>query len=103
MMLLSEESRRMMELAEMYKQVQPEMAAMFADAKPEYTLVLNQNNSLVKKLGRIKNDASKTELTELICRQLYDLALMSQKSLEPAEMSAFIARSNTIMEKMLED
>ncbi|MBR5468219.1 MAG: molecular chaperone HtpG [Firmicutes bacterium] len=103
MMLLSEESRRMMELAEMYKQVQPEMAAMFADAKPEYTLILNQNNSLVKKLGKIKNDASKTELTELICRQLYDLALMSQKSLEPSEMSAFIARSNTIMEKMLED
>ena len=103
MMLLSEESRRMMELAEMYKQVQPEMAAMFADAKPEYTLILNQNNSLVKKLGKIKNDASKTDLTELICRQLYDLALMSQKTLEPAEMSAFIDRSNKIMEKMLED
>jgi len=103
MMLLSEESRRMMELAEMYKQVQPEMASMFADAKPEYTLVLNQNNSLVKKLGQIKNDVSKTDLTQLICRQLYDLALMSQKTLEPTEMSAFIERSNLIMEKMLEN
>ena len=102
MMLLSEQSRRMMEMAETYRQIQPEMLSMLGDIKPEYTLVLNSSNSLVKKLAEIKDDPSKAELSKLICHQLYDLALMSQKTLEPAQMSAFIERSNEIMEKMLE-
>jgi len=100
-MLLSEQSRRMLDMMEMYKN-QPELLKMFGDVKPEYTLVLNANNSLVKKLCAIKGDAAQTELTGLICNQLYDLALMAQKTLEPEKMSAFIARSNTLMEKLLE-
>ncbi len=99
-LLLSEESRRMLDMAETYKS-QPELLKMFGSIAPEYTLVLNKNNSLVKKLIELKNLAEDKEMTDLICAQLYDLALLGQKSLEPLEMSKFIERSNIIMEKML--
>ncbi|MEA5083112.1 MAG: molecular chaperone HtpG [Lachnospiraceae bacterium] len=101
MMLLSEHSRRMIDMMENYKG-QPELLKMFGDIKPEYTLVLNRNNNLVKKLIELKNSADNKDYTDLICAQLYDLALIGQKELEPAQMSKFIERSNIIMEKMLE-
>lgn len=101
MMLLNEQSRRMLDMMEMYKN-QPELLKMFGDVKPEYTLILNRKNSLVKKLIDLKDKAEDKESTDLICEQLFDLALMTQKTLEPDEMSKFIERSNKIMEKMLE-
>ena len=100
-MLISEHSRRMLEMMEMYKN-QPELLKMFGDVKPEYTLVLNTNNPLVKKLIEIKAQPENKEYADLVCAQLYDLAMMSQKTLTPEEMSKFIDRSNRIMEKMLE-
>lgn len=101
MMLISERSRRMLEMMEAYKN-QPELLKMFGDVKPEYTLVLNTNNSLVKKLEELKNEPEKKEFTDLVCFQLYDLAMMSQKTLSPEETAKFISRSNLIMEKLLE-
>ncbi|HCT65695.1 MAG TPA: molecular chaperone HtpG [Lachnospiraceae bacterium] len=101
MMLLSEHSRRMLDMMQNYKS-QPELLKMFGDIKPEYTLVLNRNNSLVKKLIELKNSNENKDYTDLICAQLYDLALIGQKDLEPAQLSKFIERSNIIMEKMLE-
>ncbi len=101
MMLISERSRRMLEMMEAYKN-QPELLKMFGDVKPEYTLVLNTNNSLVKKLEKLKNEPEKKEFTDLVCFQLYDLAMMGQKTLSPEETAKFISRSNLIMEKLLE-
>ena len=101
MMLISERSRRMLEMMEAYKN-QPELLKMFGDVKPEYTLVLNTNNSLVKKLEELKNEPEKKEFTDIVCFQLYDLAMMSQKTLSPEETAKFISRSNLIMEKLLE-
>ena len=34
---------------------------------------------------------------EMICEQLYDLALLQHAPLEPEAMSKFVARSNDIM------
>ena len=101
MMLISERSRRMLDMMETYKG-QPELLKMFGDVKPEYTLVLNTNNSLVKKLMEIKAVPEKKEYSDLVCQQIYDLAMMSQKALSPEETAKFIERSNKIMEKMLE-
>ena len=33
----------------------------------------------------------------MICQQLYDLAMLAHKPLNPDEMTKFIARSNEIM------
>ena len=100
-MLLSEHSRRLLALKEQYPN-QPEILKLFGDAKPEYTLVLNESNPLVQKLMAFLDQGGDTEKTKLVCEQLYDLALLGQKQLDSEEMGKFIARSNQMMEWMLE-
>ena len=89
MMTLSEESRRMQEMMKMYGM--PGMdAGMFGS---DVTLVLNANHPLVQYVLNHKDG----EHTTLFCKQLYDLALLGNKPLNPEEMTAFINRSNEIM------
>ena len=86
---LSEESRRMQDMMRMYN-----MSGMDASAfGGGETLVLNANHKLVEYI--ITNE--KSEHTPMICEQLYDLALLSHKPLEPEAMTKFIQRSNEIM------
>jgi len=101
MMLLSEESRRMMEMMEAYANNE-EFKAMFAQMKPEETLVLNKNNKLVKVLLSMIGKEDRKDDAELLCHQMYDLALMSHRPLNSDEMTAFIDRSNLILEKLAE-
>jgi len=37
------------------------------------------------------------ENVSIICKQLYDLAMLAHKPLNPDEMTAFVERSNEIM------
>lgn len=99
MILLSEESRRMMEMMEAYANNE-EFKAMFANMKPDETLVLNKNNKLVKALLSMAGKEEKKEDAPLLCHQLYDLALMSHRPLTSEEMTAFIDRSNLLLEKL---
>lgn len=68
---------------------------MFQD---EETLILNSNSSLIKDISKLSQDESRKELTEMICRQIYDLALLSNKQPDAETMTAFIERSNKILE-----
>ena len=88
MMTLSEESRRMQDMMKMYGMD----ANMFGDTQT--TLVLNANHPLVKYVAEHKED---TENVPVICEQLYDLAMMAHKQLNPDEMTRFIERSNKIL------
>lgn len=99
MILLSEESRRMMEMMEAYANNE-EFKTMFANMKPDETLVLNKNNKLVKALLSMAGKEEKKEDATLLCHQLYDLALMSHRPLTSEEMTAFIDRSNLLLEKL---
>lgn len=99
MILLSEESRRMMEMMEAYANNE-EFKAMFANMKSDETLVLNKNNKLVKALLSMAGKEEKKEDATLLCHQLYDLALMSHRPLTSEEMTAFIDRSNLLLEKL---
>jgi molecular chaperone HtpG len=90
MVTLSEESRRMQDMMKMYGMSSMD-PSMFGS---NVTLVLNANNSLVKYVLEHKED----ENTDMICQQLYDLALISHKQLSPDEMTKFIERSNKIMQ-----
>ena len=90
---LSEESRRMQDMMKMYGM--PGMDPnMFGGAQE--SLTLNANNSLVQYLFE-HGDADNAKI---ICEQLYDLAMLSHKPLEPEAMTKFIARSNKIMEML---
>ncbi len=91
--LLSEETRRMKEMYRSYSQQFAGMADMFRD---EFTLVVNSENELVKKLGALDSDTRK-----LVVDHVYDLARISHKPLTAEEMSEFIKRSNEILKKMI--
>ena len=93
MLTVSEESRRMQEMMKAYGMSGAGFdPAMFGAGTLE-TLVLNANNSLVQYVVEHKEG----ENTELICKQLYDLALLSNHPLSAEAMTAFIARSNQIL------
>lgn len=92
-MLLSEESRRM---KEMYRSYGQQFAGMMDMFKEEYTLVINANNGLIKKLSSLDEESKK-----LVCAHIYDLAMLCNKPLSPEEMTSFVRRSNKIMEMAL--
>ncbi len=92
MILLSEQSRRMQEMSKMFGGA--DMSYMFPK---EETLVLNSNNSLVQFILEAKNDETRKDDVKMICQQVYDLAMMGHKQLEPEAMTRFIERSSQIM------
>ncbi len=89
MAILSEQERRMAEMMKMYGMggMDPSMFGSQA------TLVLNANHPLVKFLTEHKRSKN----VPIICKQLYDLAMLAHKPLSPEEMTAFVQRSNEIM------
>lgn len=91
MITVSEETRRMQDMMKMYgmSNMDPSMFGGVGE-----TLTLNASNNLVKYI--LNNPEG--ENTELICKQLYDLALISHTPLNPENMTAFIERSNRILE-----
>ena len=91
MITVSEETRRMQDMMKMYGMSGMD-PSMFGGAGE--TLTLNANNQLVKYIL----DNPEGETTTLVCKQLYDLALISHTQLNPDSMTAFIERSNQILE-----
>ena len=57
------------------------------------TLILNANHPLVEYV--MQNTDGKN--VDMICEQLYDLAMLSHKQLSPDEMTKFVKRSNEIL------
>ena len=90
--LLSEESRRMQEMYKAYGQQMAAMAGMFKD---EYTLVINSENELIKKLPSMSDDDKK-----LVSEHIYDLAMLCNKPLDNEQMTKFIERSNTLLSRL---
>ena len=90
MITVSEEARRMQDMMKMYAMPGMDMGAM---GKEGETLILNANNKLVEYILEHQDG----ENVDLICEQLYDLALIQQAPLQPEAMTKFIARSNKIM------
>lgn len=89
--LLSEEKRRMQDMSKLYG-----FMGMDIGLGQEETLLLNKNNSLVTYL--LENPQAPEETVKLLCEHIYDLALLSHKPLEPERMTAFLERSNQLLE-----
>ena len=94
MITLSEENRRMQDMMRMYN-----MYGMDSDmfGGMGETLILNANHKLVQYVLAHEEG----ELTEKICKQLYDMASLSHGSLSPERMTEFLARSNEIMMQLV--
>ena len=89
MAVLSEHSRRMSEMMKMYGMTGMD-PSMYGG---QVTLVLNANHPLVQFVTEHKRSKN----VPIICKQLYDLAMLAHKPLNPDEMTAFVQRSNEIM------
>ncbi|WMJ79314.1 molecular chaperone HtpG [Clostridium sp. MB40-C1] len=92
--LLDEQSRRMEEMAKMFGGINMNMPS------GEESIVVNRNSSLVKSLLELNKKEDRKEDVKLICEHIYDLALMSHKTLDADKMTDFITRSNAILEKL---
>ena len=91
LLIISEESRRMEDMMKQYAMMGLD-PSMFV-GNTDKTLILNSSHSLVQKLLVTENK----ENEKLIIEHLYDLAELSNSSLSPERMSAFIQRANTIL------
>lgn len=86
---LSEQSRRMQEMASMFGNMQG-----VPDFKNEYTLTVNTSSPVIRKLLVNKENA------ELIVNYVYDLASIAHGPLSRERMTAFLKRANEIAEKI---
>lgn len=86
MVVEDEQTRRFKEMSKLYGQ----------DFKmpDRFTLILNRKNPVVKAFAGME----KGEETALLCKQVYDLARMAAQPLEADEITAFIQRSQKVLE-----
>ena len=89
MITLSEDGRRMQDMMKMYNMYGMD-PSMFGGNE---TLVLNVNNKLVQYILDHKDG----EHVPMFCKQLYDLAMLSNQPLSVDAMAKFVQRSNQIM------
>lgn len=94
MVLLPEQLRRLKEMTAMMQQ------GSNLDFLEEHTLLLNTANPLVQSLQKLEDSGRDPELVNLLCRQVYDLALMSQKPFDSGSLQQFIQRSNQMMTQL---
>ena len=90
--LVSEQSRRMAEMKSQFAGIDFGM-----NFEEEKTLLINDNSSIIKKLISLKDDESKKEKVSLICNQIADIALLSNKELDSKQLDEFIKRNNQLM------
>lgn len=101
--LLPEELRRLREMTALLQQQNVE----FPD---EHVLLVNTAHPLIQSLTNLSKGAVvQTEgrspsaaLADLICHQVYDLALMAQKGFDAEGMKSFIDRSNQVLTQLAE-
>ncbi len=95
--LLSEESRRFKEMSRSFGG-NINTADLFPD---EETLVLNSNNTIVKKIAELYEEENRKEDALTVANHIYDLALLNHRQLEPDAMVKFIERSNSLLMRLI--
>ncbi len=94
--LMDENQRRMRDYMMRLDPNEKEKQSAFM---PKRTFVVNTNNPLVEAIHKL--DKSNPELAKDLTLEVYELALLSQREMEPQMLNEFIARSNRILESLL--
>ena len=89
-MTISEQSRRMDDMMKMYRSRSGEKDEGF-NMPLDSTLVVNPSSPLIRRLGET--------LDETVARQVYTLALLSQRQLTADELVSFLNDSFTLLER----
>jgi len=95
MLTLSEQDRRFSDMMKMYSR---DAAISLPETKGK--LLVNVKNSVVKKIEALLGEESKRELCESMAREIYMLALISQRPLTEAELESFVKGNLEILEKL---
>ncbi|MBS4167584.1 molecular chaperone HtpG [Parachlamydia sp. AcF125] len=95
--VIDEQQRR---IRDYMRNLDPKDASRVKGFMDKRKLVVNTNSpfvSLVQKLDQIQ-----PELTGDLVKQIYEMALLSQKEMDPAELKEFLGRNTRLLEKLAE-
>ncbi|MBH8574211.1 molecular chaperone HtpG [Nostocaceae cyanobacterium CENA369] len=103
MVLLPEILRRLREMNAMMQQ-------QSAEFPEDHILLVNTAHPLIQNLANLSQgsiiqgdgQSPTTQLVNMICQHVYDLALMSQKGFDAEGMKSFVERSNEVLTKLTE-
>ena len=62
------------------------------------TFVVNTNNPLIQTIERLHQ--KEPAIAQEIAKSVYDLSLLSQRELEPADLEKVVARQTEVLEKL---
>ena len=62
------------------------------------TFVVNTNNPMILAIQKL--DAKNPELSQDLVKEAYELALLSQREMDPASLNEFVSRSTRVLEKL---
>lgn len=65
-------------------------------------LLINRKSPIIKKLVGFADQADKKDMVELMCQQIADLAMLSNKELKPDQLNDYIDRTNKLMAMIVE-
>ena len=91
--VLSEQQRRFADMMKMYSRNDIGMPPMPTDEK----LIINVANPLVQKVEALLADSDSKQKALKIAKQIYMLAVLSQRPLTVEEMNSFITDSQDIL------
>lgn len=94
--VIDENQRRMREYL---LRLEPEAAANMPSFD-KHTFVVNTNNPLMTTIQKM--DLAYPELAKDLVQESYELALLSQREMEPQALNAFITRTNRILNQLAE-
>ncbi len=69
-----------------------------AEMKTKRTFVVNTNNKLIQAIAKLSH--KQPEAAASMAQGIYDLSLLSQREVDPAELEQVVSRQTEIMEKM---
>ncbi|HEY9657823.1 MAG TPA: molecular chaperone HtpG, partial [Allocoleopsis sp.] len=104
MVLLPEALRRMREMNALIMQQTVEFPE-------EHTLIVNTSHPLIQNLVNLSQgsiiqeggQSPSSEMANLICLHVYDLALMAQKGFDADSMKSFVERSNQVLTRLTQN
>ena len=95
MIILSEESRRMKEMAKAFGGMNFPMGE-----EDDETLVINRKNNVISKIVKMLDDENNQDTAELMAAHIYDMAVLGNKQLDAQRINKIIERSNIILGKI---
>lgn len=93
--VIEEKQRRMRDYL---MQLDPKDAANKMNMMGGHTFVVNTNNPLMAAVQKL--DHIDPELSKDLVKESYELALLSQREMNPSALNDFVARSNRVLEKL---